>query len=108
MSSVEKNRFLFSTLFLVFLCASCKVHILSAKYVSMVTDELPKSVNIGQSVEEEWCIDEAPKNEELLLGPGYLDRVALKAHKKYNARYFADVSFFQEGTCAVMVGNVVK
>src|SRR5688572_13184235 len=89
-------------------CSACKVHILDAKIVSMMTDELPKNPKSGAAIEEKWCINEAPKDEELLAGPGYLDRVTLKAHKKYKARYFADVTYYQAGTCAIMQGKIIK
>ncbi len=108
MNEVLKTYLMRSLLAVFFLCVSCKVHILDAKYVSMTTDELPVSEKKGESIAEKWCIDEAPKEEELLLGPGYLDRVVLKAQKKHQAKYFADVSFYQQGTCAHMQGNIVK
>ena len=92
----------------ILFCTACKTHILDARIVSMMTDKLPTKVEKGADFEEQWCIDEAPKDEELLIGPGYLDRVVLKAHKKHNSTYFADVAFFQRGTCALMEGKVVK
>jgi hypothetical protein len=102
------NKLLPSIMVCFVLCTACKVHILDAEIVSMMTDELPKDPKKGRAVEEEWCIKDAPKDEDLLAGPGYLDRVTLKAHKKHNAKYFADVSYYQAGTCAVMRGRVVK
>lgn len=89
--------------------SACQVHVMDSDLVSMTTKEAPKgAITKGETIQEEWCLNDDPMRKEPDNRYGMMDQVILKAQKKHNARYIADAQFYAKTSCMTVTGTVVK